>query len=89
MVMRGNMVKNRKERLSHTISMGAQLYFNIHHEYVPNRQVLKSSEVNEGQLFDLNLLRNIFFVMLLPSACIRYAACLYSSDFEFFNFWGR
>ena len=37
MVMRGHMVKNRKERFSHIISLGAQLSFDIHHAYVPNR----------------------------------------------------
>ena len=31
MVMRGHMVKSRKERLSHMISLGAQLSFDIHH----------------------------------------------------------
>ena len=35
MVMRGHMVKSRKERLSHMISLGAQLSFDIHHAYVP------------------------------------------------------
>ena len=49
------MVKNRKDRLSHIIFLGAQLSFDIHHEYVPNRKVLRSSEVNEGKLFDLKL----------------------------------
>ena len=58
LVMRGNMVKNRKERFSH---MGTQLSFDIHHAYVLN-QVLRSSEVNEGQpvVRHLTLLRHIF-----------------------------
>ena len=34
MVMRGHMVKGRKERLSHMICLGAELSFDIHHEYV-------------------------------------------------------
>ena len=34
MVMRGHMVKNRKERLSRIISLDAQLSFDIHHAYV-------------------------------------------------------
>ena len=36
MVMRGHMVKNSKDRLSHMISLGAQLSFDIHHAFVPN-----------------------------------------------------
>ena len=35
MVMGGHMVKNSKDRLSHMISLGAQLSFDIHHAYVP------------------------------------------------------
>ena len=35
-VMTGRMVKSRKDRLSHMISLGAQLSFDIHHAYVPN-----------------------------------------------------
>ena len=34
-VMRGHMVKSRKEMLLHMISLGAQLSFDIQHAYVP------------------------------------------------------
>ena len=72
MVMRNHMVKNRKERLSHIISLGAQLSFDIHHAYVPNCQVLRSSEVNEGQPevshLTSNLSGHIFIVILLSLA---------------------
>ena len=36
MFMRGHIVKNRKEGLSHIISLGAQFSFDIHHSYDPN-----------------------------------------------------
>ena len=74
MVMRGHMVKNRKGSLSHLISLGAQLSFDIHHAYVTNGLVLRSSEVNECQPevshLTSNLFRHIFFVMLMSSAFI-------------------
>ena len=36
MVMGGHMVKNSKDRLSHMISLGAQLSFDMHQAYAPN-----------------------------------------------------
>ena len=72
MVMRGQKVKSRKERLSHMISLGAQLSFDIHHAYVPKCLVLRSSEVNEGQPevshLTSNLSGHIFIVILLSLA---------------------
>ena len=69
MVMRGHMVKNSKEMLSHLICMGAQLSFDIHHAYVPNCQVLRSSEVKEGQPevshLTSHLSGHVFIVILL------------------------
>ena len=72
MVMRGHMVKNSKEMLSHMICMGAQLSFDMHQAYAPNRYVLRSSEVNEGQPevshLTSNLSGHIFIVILLSLA---------------------
>ena len=61
---------DRREMLSHIISLGSQLSFDIHHAYyVPKHKVLRSSEVNEGQPkvshLSSNLLTHIFFVKLL------------------------
>ena len=44
MVMRGQIVKNRKERLSRIISLGAHLSFDIHHAHVQKHTVLRSLE---------------------------------------------
>ena len=38
MVMRGHMVKSKKEWLSHMISLGAQLSFDIHHAMFQNNK---------------------------------------------------
>ena len=64
LVMRGHMVKNKKERFSH---MGTQLSFDNHHAYVPN-QVLRSSEVNEGQpvVSHLTIHQNLIFHQSVP-----------------------
>ena len=86
MVMRGHdMIKNSKMLVTYDI-LRCSASHDIHHAYVLNCLVLRSSEVSH---LTSHLSGHIFIVILLSLAFIWYVKCLYSVDFQFFNFWGQ